>query len=337
MTGASVSRDGFWLAVPELAAAGGVRRAAVALGQATGLDDVGLADLAIVATEIATNLARHAVDGTILVRVRRHRDVAGVELVAIDRGPGMSDVTESLRDGNSTAGTLGIGLGAITRKATEFDVYSQPGSGTALAATVWNTPVGDPAVPTPWVAGVSRPMAGEQACGDSYASREIAGRHQVLVCDGLGHGPLAGVAAQATVAGFLAAPAEGPKALLDRLHAAIQHTRGVVVGVAELGDGRVCFAGVGNISATIVDAHQRRAMVSFPGILGHRRREIRELEYPLPVGALVVLHSDGLTEKWELSAYPGLVHRSPVVIAATLLRDAGRRRDDAAVLVAKAQ
>lgn len=333
MSATSSSEDRLWLEISETAQAGAARRAAAALGEEAGLAEAARADLAIVATEMATNLARHAVGGVLLLRLRRQDEVTGVELVAIDRGPGMSDVTESARDGHTTAGTLGIGLGSISRQATECHAYSKVGSGTVLAATVWSGPATSP----PWVAGVSRPIAGEQVCGDSYAAREIDGRRQVLVCDGLGHGPLASVAARGAVAGFLSAPALRPKALLDRLHEHVQHTRGVVAAVAELEADVVRFAGVGNIAATIVDGVRRRAMVSFPGIVGQPRRESKELEYALPGGALVILHSDGLTDKWDLGAYPGLVRQAPVVVAATVLRDAARRRDDAAVLVARSR
>jgi anti-sigma regulatory factor (Ser/Thr protein kinase) len=327
----STSEDRLWLAVPEVSAAGAARRAAAALAVEAGLSPDAQADLSIVASELATNLARHALDGALLLRLRRAGDVAGVELVSVDRGPGMADLAESTRDGHSTAGTLGIGLGAIARQAHEFDAYSLPGTGTVLAATVWS----HPRVPASWVAGVSRPIEGQAVCGDGYAAREVAGRRQVLLCDGLGHGPLASLAAQAVVAEFAAAPPLGPSALLDHLHRAIRHTRGAVAGVADLDGDRVRFAGIGNVGASIVGGDRRRALVSLPGILGQQRREVREFEQPATDGALLVLHSDGLTEKWDLSAYPGLHSHAPVVVAATLLRDAGRRRDDAAVLVAR--
>jgi len=76
-------------------------------------------------------------------------------------------------------------------------------------------------------------------------------------------------------------------------------------------------------------------MVSMPGILGQQRRDIRQFDYPLADGAIVVLHTDGLTDRWDLRGYPALLDHMPLLIAATLLRDAGKRRDDAAVLVAK--
>jgi hypothetical protein len=291
-----------------------------------------LGDVAIVATEMATNLARHADDGVMLLRVRRMADHAGIEMLAVDRGPGMVDIAASTRDGHSTGGTLGIGLGAIARLAHEYDVYSQPG-GTVLAATLWSGRMTTRA----WVEGVSRPLDGEEVCGDGYAAREAEGRRQIMLCDGLGHGPLAAIAARAVEAEFLSAPAGTPKAVLQHVHARTRHTRGAVVAIAELDIDRAVlrFAGIGNIAATIHADEHRRTMVSMPGIVGQQWRDVREFDYPLPADALVVLHSDGLTDRWSLDTYPGLSTHPPVVIAATLLRDAGRRRDDASILVAR--
>jgi hypothetical protein len=143
------------------------------------------------------------------------------------------------------------------------------------------------------------------------------------------------VAAQAAVAGFAVAPALGPAELLRHLHRRIQHTRGAVAGIAEIGPDGVRFAGIGNIAATIVDGDRRQAMVSLPGIVGQQYRDAREFSYPFAGDCLLVLHSDGLTDKWDLGAYPGLSGHHPVIVAGTLLRDAARRRDDAAVLVAR--
>jgi len=330
---AFLDHDDVWLPVHDASAAGGVRRIAVGIGEAAGLSAALLGDLAIVAMEIGTNLARHAVEGGVLVRASRNDESIGVELVAVDRGPGMADAEQWAHDGNSTAGTLGIGLGAIARKSRSFDIYSLPRRGTVLAVTV-----GD--VPLQTTAGISRPLSGEKICGDSYGSRTVDGREQLMLCDGLGHGPLAGVAAQAAMTGFVTAGPDGPGVVLSHLNDRLRHTRGAVAGVAEIDRdaGMVRFAGIGNISATIVDGHRRRGMASVPGIVGQlvgdTRRSVREYDYPLPAGALVVLHSDGLTDRWDLNDYPGLAARAAVTVAATLLRDAGRRRDDASVLVA---
>jgi anti-sigma regulatory factor (Ser/Thr protein kinase) len=323
-----------WIDVDDPTTAGGVRRAGVGLATEAGLSPKTVGNLAIVATELATNLARHADRGTVMMRVRRNSDRLGFEIIATDRGPGMPDLIDSIRDGVSTAGTLGIGLGAVARMADELHAYSRPGSGTVIAATLWD----GSAPPPTWVAGASRPIAGEDVCGDGYAARSDGDRRQVMLCDGLGHGPIAAMAARSVVSEFLAAPPGDPATVLERVHQRTHHTRGSVVGVAELDvvHGLVRYAGIGNIASTILSSEQRRALVSLPGIVGQQRRDIREFAYPLAAGDLVIMHSDGLTGRWDLSAYPNLAGQAPILIAATLLRDHAKRRDDASVVVARA-
>ena len=62
---------------------------------------------------------------------------------------------------------------------------------------------------------------------------------------------------------------------------------------------------------------------------------IQEFSYPWPEGAIVVLHSDGITSRWDLNAYPGLARCHPMLTAGVLYRDGLRGRDDAAVLVVR--
>jgi anti-sigma regulatory factor (Ser/Thr protein kinase) len=323
-----------WIDVDDPSTAGGVRRTAVGLATEAGLSAATVSNLAIVATELATNLARHAEQGAIMMRLRRSSDRIGFEITAIDHGPGMPDVVDSVRDGVSTAGSLGIGLGAVTRMADELHAYSRPGSGTVIVATLWD----GVAPPAAWVAGASRPIPGEDVCGDGYAARVVDGRRQIMLCDGLGHGPIAAIAARAAVTEFIVSPPGDPATVLERLHQRTRHTRGSVIAVAELDADRgvVRYAGIGNVSGTIVSATERRAMVSLPGIVGQQRRDIREFTYRVAPGDLVIMHSDGLTDRWTLDAYPGLAVQAPVLIAATLLRDYAKRRDDASIVVARA-
>lgn len=334
MTAEPVSDRGTWFRVETGSAGSAVRRAAERLGGRLGLPDGRIADLAIVAAELTSNLIKHADEGVLLVRpVRRELD-AGVELIAVDSGPGMADLTDSVRDGHSTTGTLGIGLGAIVRQASWFDAYSRPGRGTVIAAQVF----ADPATERPWVGGLTRPLTGETVSGDGHAWRVVGERRQVLVTDGLGHGPLAAAATDAALAAFRATPAGSPAEVVSHLHRALSHTRGAALAVAEPDPaaGLLRYAGLGNINGVVADGDGRqRGLVSLPGIAGHQRPTIRQYDYPFDAGSLLVMHSDGVVDRWRLADYPGLAGRSPLVVAATLLRDAGIRRDDAGVLVAR--
>ena len=324
---------GVWFRVEAPGTAATVRRTAHRLAGELGMPERRANDLSIVVAEAAGNLAKHADQGVLLLRPVRTAEQAGVEIVAIDSGPGMSDVAKAIGDGHSTAGTLGIGLGAIMRQAGWTDLHSVPGKGTVLAARVW--PAAPPA--PSWAAGITRPMTGESVSGDAFAIREIDGCRQIMMCDGLGHGGLAAAAANEAVRGFTQATVRPPAAVVEALHRTLGKTRGAALAVAELdpGAGRVLYAGLGNITGTVLTPDGgRRGMVSLPGIAGHQRRQTREYEYALPPGAVVLMHSDGIVDRWNPGDYPGLLVHSPLVIAATVLRDAGTRRDDAGIVVA---
>ena len=159
----------------------------------------------------------------------------------------------------------------------------------------------------------------------------------MLVCDGLGHGPLAAAASNTAHHAFLAAPAGPPATVVAHLHRSMSHTRGAALAVAELdaAAGVVRYAGLGNIAGTVLGPAGRRGMISLPGIAGHQGRGVREYDYPLTPDSVVLMHTDGVADRWQPADYPGLLDRSPILVATTVLRDLGVRRDDACVLVAR--
>ncbi len=174
--------------------------------------------------------------------------------MTIDAGPGFRDTAAALRDGHSTSGTLGIGLGAIHRLADFYDLYSVPGHGTALVTRFWAAPRAD-TVPC---AGLTRPITGETQCGDIFGAVEADGLLTGVLCDGLGHGPLAATAAMEAVAAVLDDPAAEPAALLERAHRRMAHTRGGALAVAQVAGPVVRFAGLGNVAAVILADGARR-------------------------------------------------------------------------------
>jgi len=320
-----------WLRVEDPSAAAGCRAAALALASKLQFPEARTDQLTLAVTEAASNLHKHASQGSMLLRIARHDGRPGIELVTIDTGPGFRDAAAALRDGHSTSGTLGIGLGAIRRLADFCDLYSVPGRGTALVARFWPTPHPDVA---PY-AGLVRPITGETECGDVFGAVETEGKLTGVLCDGLGHGPLAASAAMEAVAAVLEDPAGEPAALIERAHRRMTHTRGGAIAVVQVAGQVVWFAGLGNIAATILADGARKGMLSVPGIAGHQARTIRQFEYTAPPGAAVILHSDGISGRWEPAVLPGLNARDPLVVAAALLAQAGSRRDDAGVLVLK--
>jgi anti-sigma regulatory factor (Ser/Thr protein kinase) len=324
---------GVVIPVTEPSRVGEARRRGAEFGVAAGFDETTLGRLALVLTEAATNLVKHGRDGQLFVGPAGGRAHRGVQVIAIDHGPGMASIGASLRDGYSTAGTPGTGLGAIARASSSFDVYSVPAQGTALAATVYSN-----GVPAASVGAVSVPMRGEQECGDGWATWSAGQLTSVFVCDGLGHGRDAAIAARAAVAAFRQ-HAERPAAqVISMVFDALRSTRGAAVAVAELDarDGRATYCGLGNIAGVIAAPGQRaRHLVSHSGIAGHTRCRFQEFQYDWPDGSLLVMHTDGISGSWDLDAYAGLSVRQPDIIAGVLYRDWNRGRDDATVVVTR--
>jgi hypothetical protein len=100
-------------------------------------------------------------------------------------------------------------------------------------------------------------------------------------------------------------------------------------------EGKLHYAGVGNISGVIIDPHRSRGLVSLNGTLGLQSARVRQFDYDYSEDSAVVMHSDGLSARWHLSDYPGLCLKHAAVIAGVLFRDHARKRDDATVLVAR--
>jgi anti-sigma regulatory factor (Ser/Thr protein kinase) len=322
------------LRIADATAVGEARRKADEIARSLGLDATDAGRVALVVTEVATNLVKHAGEGELLVRSLRSAEAAGVGLIALDRGPGIANVAEALRDGHSTSGTSGTGLGAIARVATRFEVFSERSRGTAVFAQVWNASPKPPDEPMT-IGGVNVPYPGEPVSGDAWATRETSGATLLVVADGLGHGADAAVASQTAVEAFRTDRGSAPAEALERIHHALRHTRGAAVAVAAVDRerGLVRFAGIGNVAGTIFSGETTRSVVSHHGTAGGAARRIQEVTYPWRRGDILILHSDGLGSHWTLAGYPGLAQRHPALIAGVLYRDHRRGRDDTTVVV----
>lgn len=282
--------------------------------------------VAIAATELANNLLRHAGTGELLIQTLGSDSSAVVELLAIDRGPGMSDISRCMSDGYSTAGTAGTGLGAVRRLASEFDIHSMPGEGTIVMARF--------GAKSPLRYGaISIAMPGELDCGDAWHVASDTNGTSVMVVDGLGHGTFAAEAAQACISAFISAPGDAPRDILNRANRSMSRTRGGAAAVGLLAGTSLTYAGVGNISGHLVGYEKSQGLMSHNGTLGMHQRPAQQLEYKLSPGSLLILHSDGVSARWDLKERPDLLRAHPAIVAGALYRDHGRNRDDATVVV----
>lgn len=313
------------------------RRVATNLAAELKFNETETGKIAIIVTEIATNLLKHAGSGQILMGASLYRNQSAIEILAVDSGPGMSSVENCLRDGFSTAGSSGTGLGAICRLAASTEIYTLPGQGTILRAICSPSPAEPSRFNGLDIGGVSVPVAGETECGDAFAVCQAGQETVLMVADGLGHGPLAADASRAAVEILPRVAGADVKEILQAIHLGLRGTRGAAVSIASLNQeqGIIRYCGAGNIVGSIVDGTEHRHFVSMHGIVGQQIRTPRSFDYPWNPRSIVVLHSDGIGSNWDLQNLPGITRKSAFVIAGAIWRAARRRSDDATALVVK--
>ncbi len=322
------------------------RRVARAWAVRAGMDTVLCEQVAIVATEVATNLLKHAGGGEVILGTTWEADPLaepGLELLALDQGSGMANLEQCLRDGFSTSGSHGQGLGAIRRLSSYFDIYSAAGRGTAILAG-WQPAAHHP-VPAPHpeqrleVGAVNISKPGQDVCGDSWGIERRQAVCTIVVADGLGHGPDARRASATAIRILHQYPELPLLELLERMHLALRSTRGAAIALARIdqGSGIVAFAGTGNIAAQIAGGGlPPRHLVSSNGTAGVDIHKPREFSYPWPRDGVLIMNSDGLTTSASMEKQPGLASRRASLIAGVLYRDFTRGNDDSTVVVAKA-
>ncbi len=314
------------------------RRFAMKLAEALQFSEPDIGRVALVVTEAATNIVQHAGRGEILLRPFALEAPASLEVLALDKGPGMANVAEALRDGFSTGGSAGQGLGAIARLSTCFEISSVPGKGTALLARIGRVKPKRPTQPGLAWGVVCVPKREEAVCGDAWAVTAGHLRNTILMVDGLGHGLHAFDAAQQALRAFWKHARERPESILRALNGTLHETRGAVAGVAEIDwDKReLRWAGAGNIAGSLVPVEGKASsLVSHSGTVGQNVTRFQEFTHRWPDKGLLILHSDGLSNRWTLEPYPGLSRRDPSLIAGVLYRDFASRRDDVVVLVGR--
>jgi anti-sigma regulatory factor (Ser/Thr protein kinase) len=337
------ARHSIRVVVSEMSGVGESRRRASTLADQLGFDQVLQGKAALVATEAASNLVKHAGGGEVVLSgIDLGWARPSLEILALDKGSGMSDVARCLADGYSSAGTAGTGLGAISRGADAFDIYSAAGDGTAVWARLQSgQPPAALSVPALEVGVTSIPAPGEEVCGDHWATVTRDGFAFVLVVDGLGHGPPAAAASDEAVRVFREHRSHEPADIIESSHRALRATRGAALAIARIDvkNGGIRYAGIGNIAGVVLSSQtdQSSSLVSLNGTVGYTIRKIQSFDYRWSHDSLLLMHSDGLATHWNLKRYAGLKSRRPGLIAGVLYRDNKRTRDDVTVLVARAE
>lgn len=329
-------------------AVGAVRRVAARLATGLGATTSGVARAELVGTELSMNLLRHAEPGGWMLL--RPLPPDRIELIAVDRGPGIRELAAALA-GKAPAPTgLGCGLASVGRASCLLDVHTEPGVGTivlsvvevratsARCASVAGLLPGRGGATTRAYGGVSVGLS--EACGDGWAvvDRGDTGCLVVAVVDGVGHGAPASAAADVVLEVFGADPAD-LSGFLSRANEAARGTRGAVATVCLLDPNADTLrsVAVGNVNGRVVVGGTEKGLVTYGGNLGLavRAPSARPQDHPWLPGTVLVVWTDGLRSRLDLTSRGQLFERDPAVIAAALHRDHARGTDDATVVVVR--
>lgn len=310
---------------------------ALAIGASFSEAKVG--ELDIIVAELVSNLVKHAGGGQVLVKLIEEKGLQGIELISIDNGPGMTDVSRMVADGVSTKNTLGQGLGAMKRLADVFQVYSLKDWGTVILIRMFKEKL--PAVrrlPTEETRSVLLPKPGETACGDGFFSTTSKEHIKLFLGDGLGHGPEAANAVMEAGKAFLACTETHPVEIIRYMNTEVKKTRGLVgtVAVFDFSNKKWSICGVGNISTKTISPSNSKNLVAYNGIIGlnvPRTLNAQEIDYEK--GQHIILCSDGIKTKWDTIKYAAIQRYDASILCATLLKDFARYTDDMSVAVCR--
>jgi anti-sigma regulatory factor (Ser/Thr protein kinase)/serine/threonine protein phosphatase PrpC len=325
------------------------RRKSVSLAKQLGFDDVKTGEVAIMVTELVTNVLKHGGrKGKILVcEVKAEDGQKAIEVWCCDSGSGIPDLNEALKDGYSNKVSLGIGLGSIRRFSDIFEInpsekpfedsYTFNGleNYTNCIRTLKWLPskkwIGTNRVLS--IGAASRSKPGEKLNGDCYVVNHVSSTQTIAaVFDGLGHGKEAHIASQQAKEQILLKAGQPVDHILKHIHAGTRGTRGLVAGVVSIDTekNKIYFSGIGNIEGFIVNGGEKKNLLSFGGIIGHNMRTPRVFDFEFNPGDLLCLSSDGITSRWNLDTIN--LMDSPQSNAEYLITNYSRDNDDATIL-----
>lgn len=310
-----------------------------ALAVSAGFNPGKVGEIDIVVAEIVSNLVKHAGGGQLLIKLVEQNNLQGIELISIDNGPGMTDVTRMVADGVSTKNTLGQGLGAMKRLSELFQVYSLKDWGTIILIRIFEEE--QPLYKKPAavdVRSVILPKLGETACGDGFFYSISDNHVKLFLGDGLGHGVEAAKAVAKAGEAFMECEETFPPEIIRHMNLAVKKTRGLVgtVAVFESKSRKWQMCGVGNITTKIISAAAVRNYMPYNGIIGlNVPTSLHAQEIEHEKGQQIIMTSDGIKSKWDPVKYPAINRYDLSILSASIIKDFARNTDDMSVAACK--
>lgn len=295
-------------------------------------------EIDIVIAELTSNLVKHALPGELLYRLVQDKEEPLFEVICIDNGDGIKDLQHSMKDGVSSKNTLGQGIGAITRLSNFSQIYSQPGWGTIVYCNFYKQPDYVPVHEKTLVRNINVPKPGEAVSGDGMQVRVLKDRTLIMHADGLGHGQYAKEAVDKAINTFNSSSEREASELLKELHAATKKTRGIVttVAVMEHNSKKWQICGVGNIYTRLQRGLEYKNYLGNNGIVGLSiPGRIENSVIEIEKFQQLIMCSDGIKTRWDVLRYPYILKYDPMILAAAIYKDYGRKTDDMSVLIVK--
>jgi anti-sigma regulatory factor (Ser/Thr protein kinase) len=293
--------------------------------------------IALVATELASNLIKHAGGGIIRFAAATVDARGGIQIESEDYGPGIVDFERAVTDGFSTTGSLGTGLGAVHRLMDRLELRPTA-RGTHILCERWLRPRAS--IPTTrWLEfGVAtRARRQQRENGDSFIICQRGGDALVGVIDGLGHGSLAQRAAQAARQYVQHHFDHSLEDLFRGAGRACRATRGVVMALGrfDFAQKTLSVANIGNVEVRVLGSPSPVNLRVRRGIVGLTTVEPVTTVCSWTSTNVLVMHSDGVRPHWDWKDFAVFEAGPAEVIAGHLLSKLGGFDDDATVLVVK--
>jgi len=318
------------------------RRVGREMAHSLGFDEIGSGEIETAISELATNLVKHrAKNGEIILiplietpylNTGTDESRIGIEVRSEDKGHGIKDIATAMKEGGSTAGTLGIGLSGVKRLMDEFSIESEIDKGTTVAARKWLL---KDALPGLNFSIFSKPKIGEDASADAYFIKRFSSNVVFGVIDVLGHGREAYDIALNILKILEDNYTEPLIKIIDVCHKGLRHTRGAAMALCRVNfkERRFEHIGVGNVETRVYGTTQPIRPFFFNGTLGMTTENYRVIEYPYTEGMTIVMFSDGISGRFDFS--PQMLSKTPQEIAKFIFDNFARNTDDATVLVGR--
>ena len=293
--------------------------------------------VALIASELTHNQLAHAKQGYFAVSAVERRGVRGLEVIAADIGPGIESPRRAIQDENPpTSGSLGAGLGAVSRMADEVEFDNRMFEGACIVARKFEAA----AASCCETAIMGRPYPGEVISGDDAVFFQSDSTFVAAVSDGLGHGPEAREASNRAIESLLQRREMELGDLVTALNTDLAATRGCVMSIIRFDKMRRTMESVcaGDVHAHLYHSREAHFFTPTPVVLatGHfQKQRIRVETVPVEPGSVLVIFTDGLKSRTNLKGQLDVLRQPAITIAQHLLENDSRPDDDALVLVAR--